>query len=33
MNCFYSVAVEAVFYGDVGRAVGFFTKLSIAHRD
>ena len=25
---FYSLAVEAGFYGDTGRVIGFFTKLS-----
>ena len=24
---FYSLAVEAGFYGDTGRVIGFFTKL------
>ena len=25
---FYRLAVEAGFYGDTGRVIGFFTKLS-----
>ena len=25
---FHSLAVEAGFYGDTGRVIGFFTKLS-----
>ena len=25
---FYSLAVKAGFYGDIGRVIGFFTKLS-----
>ena len=28
MSYFYSLAVEAGFYGDTGRVIGFFTKLS-----
>ena len=27
-NHFYSLAVEASFYGDIGRVIGCFTKLS-----
>ena len=30
---FYSLAVEAGFYGDTGRVIGFFTKLSNVHLD
>ena len=29
---FYSLAVEAGFYGDTGRVIGFFTKLSNGDR-
>ena len=29
---FYSLAVEADFYGDTGRVIGFFTKLSNGDR-
>ena len=28
---FYSLAVEAGFYGDTGRVISFFTKLSNVH--
>ena len=28
---FYSLAVEAGFYGDTGRVIGFFTKLGNIH--
>ena len=28
---FYSIAVEAGFYGDTGSVIGFFTKLSYVH--
>ena len=31
-NHFYSLAVEAGFYGDTGRAIGFFMKLSNGDR-
>ena len=29
---FYSLAVEVGFYGDTGRAIGIFTKLSNGDR-
>ena len=29
---FYSLAVEAGFYGDTGKVIGFFTKLSNGDR-
>ena len=29
---FYSLAVEAGFYGDTGRVIGFYTKLSNMHK-
>ena len=32
INHFYSLAVEAGFYGDAGRMVGSFTKLSNVDR-
>ena len=31
-NHFYSIAMEVGFYGDTGRMIGFFRKLSNGER-